>query len=272
MAARERIGKHPTRDRLHSLEANRAARSEYAFAARMAFGFGADEASRVARSKEYDSFRRLAFYPLVEWGWTRADCLAYLKRVLGVDWKKSACVYCPFNRLDDEAIERHRAHANQVGEAMAMEHVALSLNPRAALYKSRSLIQIAQETGNDAAVTEYKRRLGGHQWAMYRVRTIYTAKGKADRAVERLQVFDDEHAATRGLEQLAATDNSELTPVGAIRYLWREHQTEGQYPCREEFVTVAPATVEIKARYGLPWFEERWSSLQLRLFQAPSRR
>lgn len=25
-------------------------------------------------------------------------------------------------------------------------------------------------------------------------------------------------------------------------------------------------TVDTKARYGLPWFEERWASLQLRLF------
>lgn len=182
----------------NAAEASRVARSEYAFAARMAFGFSADETSRAARSTEYDSFRRLAFYPLVEWGWTREDCLAYLRRVLGVEWKKSACVYCPFNRLHGGALDRHRKHAGQVGEALLMEHVALALNPRAGLYKNRSLIQITQQTGNDVAMETYRRGLDRHQWAIYRVRRIYTGKGKADRAVERLHVFPDEVSANGG--------------------------------------------------------------------------
>lgn len=247
-------------------ETSRVANSEYAFAARMAFGFRADEASRVARATEYDSFRRLAFYPLVEWGWTREDCLKYLERIFGIEWKKSACVYCPFNRLQGEAIERHRNHASQVGDALLMEHVALALNPRAGVYKNHSLIQITQEAANAVALETYRRGLGSHQWAIYRVRRIYTAKGKADRAVERLRVFADEVSANRALTEMAANEHSKLCHAGAIAYLWREERTEGRYPCHEEFLTAAPATVQTKARYGLPWFEARWTALQLKLF------
>jgi hypothetical protein len=31
------------------------------------------------------------------------------------------------------------------------------------------------------------------------------------------------------------------------------------YPAREEFFTAAPAVVEAKARYGMPWFDAKWS-------------
>jgi hypothetical protein len=42
----------------------------------------------------------------------------YLREQFGVTWKKSACVYCPFNRLTTEAIERHKAHPAQVADAL----------------------------------------------------------------------------------------------------------------------------------------------------------
>ena len=45
-----------------------------------------------------------------------------------------------------------------------------------------------------------------------------------------------------------------------------ERRSETDFPTREEFITIAPAVVETKARYGLDWFEGRWSALQLTLF------
>lgn len=65
---------------------------------------------------------------------------------------------------------------------------------------------------------------------------------------------------------MAANERAKLSYAGPIAYLWREERTEDRYPCREEFLTAAPATVQTKARYGLPWFEGRWTALQLRLF------
>lgn len=42
----------------------------------------------------YDTPHQIGFYPLVEWNWTRQDCLDYLQSLFGVVWPKSACVYC----------------------------------------------------------------------------------------------------------------------------------------------------------------------------------
>ena len=56
----------------------------------------------------YDTVFRQSFYPLVEWGWTRQDCIDYLRQKLGITWRKSACVQCPFNALKADALERNR--------------------------------------------------------------------------------------------------------------------------------------------------------------------
>jgi hypothetical protein len=67
----------------------------------------------------------------------------------------------------------------------------LALNPRGTLYKKHSLIEIASASGNDTALDRYLRRLDSSSWSVYRVRRIYSAKGRADRAVENLAVFTD---------------------------------------------------------------------------------
>ena len=144
-------------------ETGRIARSEYAFGERIAFGFNVDEKNRINRSCEYNTLSREAFYPLLEWGWDRRTCIEYIRSVFGITWKKSACVYCPFNALRDDAIERQREHPHQVGDAMRMEHLSLALNPRGTIYKGRSLIQITIEAGNDVAVetVPQEHRVGG---------------------------------------------------------------------------------------------------------------
>ena len=91
-------------------ERGRVAKSEYAFGERIAFGFNVDEQDRIARASEYNTVTREAFYPLLEWRWTREDCLDYLRLVFGITWKKSACVYCPFLALTGDAVERHKEH------------------------------------------------------------------------------------------------------------------------------------------------------------------
>src|SRR5262249_41532363 len=100
----------------------------------------------------YNTAARTAFYPLVEWGWNRSACLDYILSKLGVVWKRSACVFCPFNALSPSAIARHSEHPEQVGDAMMIEHVSLALNPRATLYRDRSLIQITTQSLNRPAL------------------------------------------------------------------------------------------------------------------------
>jgi hypothetical protein len=58
-------------------ETKRVAKSIAADEKRMAFGFNSDEPKRVERARQYDSPTRTSIFPLVEWGWTREDCLAY---------------------------------------------------------------------------------------------------------------------------------------------------------------------------------------------------
>jgi hypothetical protein len=139
-------------------EKRRIANSEYAFE-RIAFGFNADESTQITRSREYNTLTREAFYPLLDWGWTREHCLEYLRRCFGVEWKKSACVYCPFLALTAEAIERHRQHPDQVAEALLLEHAFLALNPRGSLYKGKTLLEVTRRSGNTAALEGFERRL-----------------------------------------------------------------------------------------------------------------
>jgi hypothetical protein len=246
-------------------ETARVARSEYAFGERIAFGFNVDETSRINRSCEYNTLIREAFYPLLEWRWDRRTCIEYIRAVLGITWKKSACVYCPFNKLRDDAIERQREHPRQVGDAMRMEHLSLALNPRGTIYKGRSLIQITIDAGNDVAVELYRKSIGSEAWALYRVRRIYSGKGKADRAVEKLRVFEGPAEARMALNMISASSGVAVEKLRGIPYVWHERRSETDFPTREEFITIAPAAVETKARYGLDWFEGRWSAL-LHLF------
>jgi hypothetical protein len=149
---------------------------------------------------------------------------------------------------------------------MLLEHLSLALNPRATLYRDRSLIQITRDEGNLRAAERYESRLASLPWAIYRVRRIYSAPGKADRAVERQAVYGSQAAATDAVRGRALKDGAELTELRGILYGFIEHRSESVFPCREEYIVAAPAVVEDKARHGLSHFEVKWRSLQMRLW------
>ena len=162
-------------------------------------------------------------------------------------------------------------HPRQVADALMLEHVSLAFNPRGALYKSKSLLDITRGSENVQALELYEPRLRSATWALYRVRRIYSAKGKADRALEQLAQFGDRDAAVGALQRLAARLGSELEQVGNRAYAWRERRSETEYPTREELFSIAPATVQTKAHFGLDRFENRWTGgMQMRLYQALS--
>jgi hypothetical protein len=271
--------RHPARHAFgyNADETDRVAKSEAANLRRIAFGFNADEIDRIDQAATYDSPFRQSFYPLLEWGWNRQDCIDYLHRKLGIIWRRSACVQCPFNALKGDAIARQLEHPEQVADAMMLEHVSLSLNPRGTLYRNRSLIEITDANGNHIATESYRRKLDGSPWAVYRVRRLYYArkdksgreqadkKGVAYRAVER--VTDDlaRGAAVNHLHTLAISLN-EVAVRRGITYLYRE-RCGATFPTREEFLVAAPAVVETKARYGLDWFDNKWDAPQGSLFE-----
>ena len=62
------------------------------------FGISTDEAARAERAKKrFVGVRHtVPVYPLIEMGWSRKDCIEYLRGKLPHEVPKVACVFCPY--------------------------------------------------------------------------------------------------------------------------------------------------------------------------------
>ena len=62
------------------------------------FGISTDEAGRAERAKKRfaEIKHTVPHWPLIEMGWSRKDCIAYLKDKLPHETPKSSCVFCPY--------------------------------------------------------------------------------------------------------------------------------------------------------------------------------
>lgn len=260
-------------------ELGRAAKSDKAIA-RVTFGFNSDERARVEKGKLFDRPHRIGHYPLVEWGWDRQDCLQYIKEVSGADWQKSACVYCPFTRVDASVIARQKQFPDQVAEAMVLERLSLAMNPRGRLYKKEPLYQIVSNSGNQAAIDLFHARLQKTPWGLYRVRRIYqpkafyegkgrmrkligydkTKKGIAQRCVEKTGEFKNSAEAQHHLRAVAEQSKLNVRVLHELSYA-TVSQCGTTYPTSEEYYVAAPALVETKARNGVESFDEGWEHL-----------
>lgn len=243
----------------------------------IAFGYNLDEVDRYTKAAVFDCPTRLGFYPLVQWGWTREKCLEYIHQILGVKWLKSACVYCPFahNKQSlDDLIERHKRHPEAVADAMLLEHVALSLNPRQTMYASGSLIQLQVASNNYVAIEAYNKKLEETPWAIYRVRRIYNAgtdkktgetdaekKGHASRCVEKTAHLGEREELNAMLTNTAQENGFTQERQWDIDYTYLEQKGES-YPAREDLLVVAPAFPESKARFGIPKFNQTWEAFE----------
>lgn len=241
-------------------EIRRVAKSEEAIRVRVALGYNAEEIKRAERAAGYDRPQRLGWYPLVAWGWTRSMCEDYNRRITGQSFLRSACVFCPFNRLGPEAIERHKAHPAQVADAMLLEFLSLSMNPRGQLYPNESLLSITERSGNRVACDLFTRRLASVRWALYRVRRIYTSKGKAHREVMRLEEGSAPMMVHR-LREVSREAGASFRTLQGISYAFLHERVLNRYPSREEFFVAAPALIESKSRYGSDWFDSKWDAV-----------
>lgn len=250
-------------------ETKRIEKSEYAIAKRIiAFGFNSMEGKRIERANEYDSINRESFYPLMEWNWTREDCLQYLKQQFNVAWIKSACVACPFVKLNEHSISRFQQSPEEAAQALLLEYTSLCLNHRSTLYKNRSLMSVLRKAGNHQAIEAFNQLRARTPMATYRVRRIMTSKGHGHRCTEQIP--------HRTLDQLIK--EKKLTPLSFhhddynIATGYAVEREEDTFPTREEFYVLAPTTVGSRARYGIPWFEDKWIELnQQALFPAPTK-
>lgn len=228
----------------------------------LVFGFNKDEQKRLTEAKTYDIAPRVGVYPLELWGWNREQCLDYIQKTLGVRWTRSRCSWCPFNSLTQDDIERFRLYPVELYNALVIEYIALAMNPRATLYRNRSLHEIAVEHKMQEGLRMFEEHITTCVHSLYRIRRIYNAKGGdpkkkglANRCVEKLDT------GTRSRMQAAFQKKAKGLLVERQRlhvYAYARHPSPDTYPTAEEYYVVCPNTVETKAHYGVEWFDDKW--------------
>jgi hypothetical protein len=261
-------------------ETARVSDSEAAIAARVTFGFNSGELGRVADAREYDRPTRIGHYPLAEWGWDRARCLEYILSMLGVDWDKSACPFCPFASVKAALIERQKRFPEDTALAMFLERISLAMNPRGQLFKQQPLYLVVEKSGNLAAIEAFDNLMRQHRWAVYRIRRIYQAKavyegtgknkklighdqckkGTARRCVQKIEDFATAQEAHHRIAVLAQQRGISLRESHRLQFL-PIAECGTTYPTREEYFVCAPAVVDTKARYGIEHFDSKWQGL-----------
>jgi hypothetical protein len=143
---------------------------------------------------------------------------------------------------------------DEAADALWIEGLSLSLNPRMPLYSGRTLRSVLEKAENTAAIERYEDRLASVTYGVYRVRRIYWAKGRADRKVEK--IFEGPRvAATARLGALAAERGADVIEEGGADRVYVTRLDESSYPAIEEQYVTAPASIEDKYRKS---FERSW--------------
>jgi hypothetical protein len=261
-----RIDKSEMHIREHNLERAIPLPTSDRRAPLMVFGFNSQEISRIDRSRKYDGPDRTGLYPLQDWGWDRAKCVDYIREQTGMTWKKSACSFCPYNsdasKCNAEAAERFHRNPAQTAHGLLVEYNSLCFNPRGQLYRDRAMLEVIQTHRIDDVMAEFNRKLDSLPWAYYKVRRIYTAKGKAARAVERLEDFSTRAEALEWWADLKGWmegSGEKLVTARGIEYLYFQERREGAYPALEGFTVIAPAFMQTKVRGQMQTFDARWN-------------
>ncbi|MGV9934098.1 hypothetical protein ACWDY4_26535 [Streptomyces olivaceoviridis] len=236
---------------------------------RQVMGFNADEVPRSLRDRGASKNPlRQGLYPLIEWGWGRERCEAYLYERFGVRWEKSYCTFCcfPISMGAMAAhLDRMRAHPDIAGRVLRLEYTSVSLNPKAKLFGRHSLLEKFDPSrpADRPVLAAFEEELAG-PWALYHVRRILPVakadparRGRALRSVERVDVG---RAAVLG-RRLRSVSERHGVPVevderyGRVR-AWVHRRGEG-LPAVEELMVTAPYQVRDKQ---VPHFEREWAA------------
>jgi hypothetical protein len=110
-----------------------------------AFGISIDERGRAERiRRRYDSRRQnVVQFPLLDLGWSRTDCIAYLRSRLPHQAPRSACVFCPYHTNREWALLRQNdpegwSRAVQIDRTLRTESAACNRNMRQPMFLHRS--------------------------------------------------------------------------------------------------------------------------------------
>jgi hypothetical protein len=218
---------------------------------RLFLGYNSEEQRRIAKAQKYSTEYCIPEFPLNVWGMDRGDCIDYLHGRFGVVFRKSACRFCIFCAVNEDSLGRWREEAEGAGESMFTEHIALCMNPRSALFSKGSMLSFVEADGNDAALAHFYSLLEKSRYGLYEVRRLYTKKGKAMRAVEKL------HEGTR-----AETDRV-WEEISTGLTLKEEHGIGYAY-VQEREPDAYPSDVDTKTRYGFDHFNAKWNALNPR--------
>ncbi|WP_247673358.1 hypothetical protein [Micromonospora sp. C51] len=236
-------------------------------------GFAAEEVKRSVRDTSYTSAARHPWYPLIEWGWDRESCLAYLRDTFGVAWSRSCCGYCPFQagREMELLCERWRRDPAAAALALQLEVTAVAINPRSLLFNSRSARRVAIHAGLRHLVDQVDAEMAAQPWAVFDVRRAFPArklnkdgpsvpanwdpyaKGKAPRYLQTLAVESCAEARALLVDQGGRPEGEH----GLVR-VWK-HRAGPPYPSREQFLVAAPVGPVDKVGRG---FHTVWANAQ----------
>jgi hypothetical protein len=178
---------------------------------------------------------------------------------------------CPFcaeaTKGEPDAVRRWEESPEDTAKGMLVEYNSLCFNPRGHLYRDRALQDVVNRIGVTAVQEAFARKLAEIPWALYRVRRIYTKKGKAMRHVEKLTPSQTRAFADASLKGVVARDApfATLEVKRDISYWMFARREENVYPTREGYYVVAPAFMDDKLRGKPEKFNERWEQVGLGL-------
>lgn len=217
-----------------------------------AIGFNAQEIDRVEKDTSYTLNRRSPQYPLVDWNWSREKAGEFLFQKLGVHWKKSACVFCPFSNGKPEVLQRYIEEPEALEIALQIEFVSLALNPNMALFPSGSLHNAIMKIDPDLVQKTFE-AMTKKPWIFYRVQRIKNSKNVMRKVTHiKYGSYSEIHAK---LLEMAETHNLQITTEANIPRIYVERR--GECSNLEDMFVCAPACVQEKAR---PSFDTAWNN------------
>jgi hypothetical protein len=229
------------------------------------------ESTEVGRAKKDTSFsaharydgKRTAEYPLIEWGWDRAKCEAYILEKTGVDWSKSACMMCPFAMTSKASraviFDRFETEEPEGGTmTLFMEHIALALNPKQGLVGGQRLVDLAIKEGHPVLVDRLQAYLATQPMALYEVKRILKPDARSlVRLAEGTKAEMEEALLAKAIETGA---DLEVGSDGFSRAYLRRR--EDRATTVEHFYTIAPAVPVDKQEPNFPtwWRKYRYQA------------
>lgn len=237
-------------------------------------GFEANELSRVKKDREEGPPNRIPSYPLVNWGWDRKRCEDYIREMLGIEWVKSACSFCPFALGSIAGRKRTLArfvdHPREAMHALMMEWVAVALNPNMGLMRGDRVYEaLANVPGGPSLLNRFQDYLNGQRHALWEVRRVLRPRkdepakmANAVRSVRKLAEgtrldMDAELARQAVLHDTRIDRADGMGRIWLERRKYRLDPFRPFFPSREHMLVVGPATAIDKTN---DQFNDAWQA------------